>query len=220
MDREQLAQQRDRLLSEIATEARGTRNYTGRDRFADNVISALAAVPREAFINPNDVAHAYSNRPLPIGYGQTISQPFIVTLMTDLLDITPGDRVLEIGAGCGYQAAVLAQLAVHVYAIEVIPDLTKVTRQRLATLGYENISVRQGDGRKGWPEEAPFDAIIVSAVAKELPPMLTEQLAVGGRLVAPVGAVRGDQRLIRGTKDLGGSFQSRALLPVAFVPLV
>jgi protein-L-isoaspartate(D-aspartate) O-methyltransferase len=177
-------------------------------------------VPRHAYVHEDDEVVAYLNRPLPIGHGQTISQPFIVALMTDLLDLEPRDRVLEIGTGSGYQTAVLAELAERVYSIEAVPELATRARLRLEAAGYRNIEIRAGDGRLGWPEAAPFDAILVTAAAKEIPPALIEQLKPGGRLVIPVGPVAGPQTLYRGVRERGGRFVCARLLPVAFVPLV
>ena len=209
-----------RLLREIADETRETAYRTGRSQLSGAVFAAMAAVPRHAFVPAADRSSAYANRPLPIGHGQTISQPYIVAIMTDLLDAGPSDRVLEIGTGCGYQTAVLAEVAGEVFSIEVIPDLAEAARKRLDDLGYANIHVRCGDGRRGWPEEAPFDGIIVTAAPLTIPPALVEQLAVGGRLVLPVGASGGAQSLLRCERRLDGTLAQQDVLPVAFVPLV
>jgi len=165
------------------------------------------------------VRAAYDNRPLPIGHGQTISQPFIVALMTELLDLAPGDSVLEIGTGSGYQAAVLAELAGTVCSIEVIPELASDAAKALAGEGYTNVILRTGDGGLGWPERAPFDAIIVTAAAPEIPPALVEQLRAGGRMMIPVGPRHGDQELVLLTRNAAGDVMQRSVLPVAFVPL-
>jgi protein-L-isoaspartate(D-aspartate) O-methyltransferase len=162
---------------------------------------------------------AYDNRPLPIGHGQTISQPFVVALMTELLDLSPQDSVLEIGTGSGYQAAVLAEVAGSVCSIEVIPELAAAAAKALTHEGYTNVMLRTGDGGSGWPERAPFDAIIVTAAAPEIPPALVAQLRIGGRMVIPVGPRHGDQELVLLTKDTAGEVTQRNVLPVAFVPL-
>jgi len=211
--------ERNALIAEIEAETRETSAWTGRDRLAPRVIAALCQVRRERFVPEREVARAYINAPLPIGCGQTISQPFIVALMTDLLDLRPVDRVLEVGTGSGYQAAVLAELAGEVFSTEVIPELADVAKHALAREGYGNVALRVGDGGHGWPEQAPFDAIIVTAAARSVPPALVEQLRPGGRLVIPVGAPRGDQELRLLRKSADGTVTSRAVLPVAFVPL-
>jgi len=211
--------ERNALIAEIEAEARDTAAWTGRDRFAPHVIAALRKVRRERFVPDREVARAYVNAPLPIGCGQTISQPFIVALMSDLLDLRPVDRVLEVGTGSGYQAAVLAELAGGVFSTEVIAELAEVARHALAREGYGNVTLRVGDGGHGWPEQAPFDAIIVTAAARGVPPALVEQLRPGGRLVIPVGVPCGDQELRVLRKSSDGRVSSRAVLPVAFVPL-
>lgn len=212
--------ERQRLLAEIAEEAAATAAWTGRSRFADAVMAALDAVPRHRFVSQFEEWLAYLNRPLGIGHGQTISQPYIVALMTDLLDLEPTDRVLEIGTGCGYQAAVISRLCARVYSIEVVPELAEAASQRLARLGFENIEVRFGDGFEGWPEQAPFDAIIVTAAPREVPNALIDQLKPGGRLVIPVGEPGGSQTLCRAVKDDSGKLTMSPLLPVAFVPMI
>ena len=209
-----------KLLEEIAKEAGETECWTGRAAFSGSVMRAMALVPRHEFVPLLERPFAYDNRPLAIGHGQTISQPYIVAVMTDLLDLAPADKVLEIGTGCGYQAAVLAELAGRVVTLEVVPDLAEQARRRLARLGYGNVDVRHGDGFRGCPEEAPFDAIIVTAAPVDLPTALAEQLKVGGRLVIPIGP-RGDaQMLYRCVKQADGTLLKEAKLPVAFVPMV
>jgi protein-L-isoaspartate(D-aspartate) O-methyltransferase len=209
-----------RLLEEIAKEAGETECWTGRAAFSGNVMRAIARVPRHEFVPLLERPFAYDNRPLAIGHGQTISQPYIVAIMSDLLDLSPADTVLEIGTGCGYQAAVLAELAGRVVTLEVVPDLAEQARRRLARLGYGNVDVHHGDGFRGCPEEAPFDAIIVTAAPAVLPPALPEQLKVGGRLVIPIGP-RGDaQMLYRCVKQADGTLLKEPKLPVAFVPMV
>ena len=211
---------RDRLIKEIEAEAHQTESWTGRSRYADRVMSAIARVPRHDFVRPQDESAAYLNRPLPIGHGQTISQPFIVAVMTDLLDIGPTDRVLEIGTGCGYQAAVLAEVAGAVYTLEVVETLAADACARLRELGYSNIYARTGDGHAGWPDAAPFDGIIVTAAPERIPETLVEQLAPRGRLVVPVGRTGETQMLYRCVRRDDGTLLREAKLPVAFVPMV
>jgi protein-L-isoaspartate(D-aspartate) O-methyltransferase len=207
------------LLEEIAREMRETARWTGRTELAPRVAAALARVRREAFVAPGSERAAYDNRPLQIGHGQTISQPFIVALMTELLDLGPADTVLEVGTGSGYQAAVLAELAGKVCSIEVIPELAASAAAALAGQGYDAIELRTGDGGLGWPELAPFDAIIVTAAAPDIPSALVEQLRPRGRMVIPVGPRHADQELLLITKDAAGAVTRRVILPVAFVPL-
>ncbi len=182
------------------------------------VIDAMAKVPRHLFVPPDYVEQAYDDHPLPIGHGQTISQPFIVALMTEALHLDPGDRVLEIGTGSGYQAAVLAELVAHVYTMEIVGALVDRARASLAAAGYENVTVKHADGYLGWPEHGPYDAIIVTAAPDHVPPPLKAQLADGGRLVIPVGPVGGYQELWLVERH-GDDFTTTSLGPVAFVPL-
>lgn len=184
------------------------------------ILRAMAAVPRHEFVPPSQSARAYDDTPLPIGYGQTISQPYIVAEMTRLLKLTPEKRVLEIGTGSGYQAAVLTEFTAHVYTVEIIKPLADSAKERLKRLGYDVVKVRHGDGYYGWPEEAPFDAIIVTCAAGQIPPPLLRQLAPGGRMVIPVGPAFATQWLMLVEKDRDGRVRSRALMPVRFVPLV
>lgn len=215
-----LAVAQQRLLQQIAQDFAETASWTGRPAPSERIMRAISRVPREAFIAERDWPSAYDNRPLSIGYGQTISQPFIVALMTDLLDLEPQHRVLEIGTGCGYQAAILADLAAAVFSVELVPDLALSAQRRLLHRGYENVQVRQGDGFRGWPEEAPFDAIIVTAAPEELPEELPAQLVTGGRLVIPIGP-RGDSQLLwRCVKRADGTLDMQRKLPVAFVPML
>ncbi len=216
---DEYAERRHRLVEQIAAEARLTAPFTGRRSFDDRVMQAMDRVPRHLFVPENKRRFAYFNRPLPIGYGQTISQPYIVALMTELLDITPGQTVLEIGTGSGYQAAVLAALGVTVYTIEIIEPLANSAKARLAELGYDLVTTRQGDGYDGWAEHAPFDAIIVTAAASHIPPPLVRQLKPGGRMVVPVGPRFMVQQLVLVEKDADGKVKTRQMLPVAFVPL-
>ena len=211
-----------RLVDEIVCEAADTAFWTGRDHFADEVLDALARVPREAFI-PGDIPLevAYANRPHPIGHGQTISQPYIVALMTDLLDLEGGERVLEVGTGCGYQCAVLAELAAHVYSVERLPELAATAQATLDRLDYSNTDILVGDGARGWAAHAPYDGILVTACQDgPIPKPLIAQLAPGGRMVIPLGAQFSRQMLHLGLKDKDGRFAHRPVLPVAFVPLV
>jgi protein-L-isoaspartate(D-aspartate) O-methyltransferase len=211
---------RKRMLDEIAHTTRQTGQETGRAVLSERVMSALAKVPRERFVTVGDERRAYENRPLGIGSGQTISQPFIVALMTDLMEIRPGDKVLEIGTGSGYQAAILAELAVAVYTIEIVPALGELAAQRFKAYGYRNIAARIGDGYQGWPEHAPFDSIMVTAAARDVPQPLIDQLKPGGRLVIPVGTQSGAQTLYVIEKRVDGTTARRAVLAVRFVPLI
>jgi protein-L-isoaspartate(D-aspartate) O-methyltransferase len=205
-----------RTIAKYATEASSA---IGHDRIAPRVLEAMGAVPRHEFV-PDDVRRqAYADRPLPIGYGQTISQPFVVAVMTDLLQVASNHVVLEIGTGSGYQAAVLAHLARQVYTIEIVPGLANAAAQRLQSLGYANVATRLGDGYYGWQEAAPFDGIIVTAAASQIPPPLIQQLKPGGRMVIPVGAPLALQHLVLIEIDDERKVRTRQLLPVAFVPL-
>ncbi len=183
-------------------------------------MAAIGNIARHRFVPAGLEDVAYANQPLPIGEGQTISQPYIVALMTEILDLEPGDRVLEIGTGSGYQAAVLAELGCRVYTIEIIPELAASAIRRLAELGYGDVAVRVGDGYLGWPEEAPFDKIIVTAAPPEMPQALVEQLGAPGKLVAPIGPVFSTQQLVLLEKTGGGELREEQLLPVRFVPMV
>ena len=213
------AREREALLKEIDAMARDTGAETGRPKFSARVMQAMASVPRHRFVPPSYGPLAYANRPLPIGHGQTISQPYIVALMSELLDTKPGDAVLEIGTGSGYQAAVLAALVDRVYSIEIIEAVGRNAAALLQQLGYRNIDTRIGDGYHGWPERAPFDAIIVTAAAPRVPPALVEQLKRGGRMVVPVGADSEVQFLQVIVKRADGSVSTQRSLPVRFVPL-
>lgn len=214
------ARLRDAMVREIADMSSDTRYETGRAEFAAPVMAAMARVPRHKFVPPDEVPYAYENRPLPIGYGQTISQPYIVALMTDLTQVGPGDVVLEIGTGSGYQAAILAELAQAVYTMEIIEPLAVQAGERLGRLGYAKVQARLGDGYHGWPEHGPYDAILVTAAASHVPPPLIAQLKAGGRLVIPVGAPFMIQYLLLIEKAGDGSVSTRQVLPVRFVPLV
>ncbi|MFP4630167.1 MAG: protein-L-isoaspartate(D-aspartate) O-methyltransferase, partial [Desulfohalobiaceae bacterium] len=184
------------------------------------VLEAMRNVPRHRFLPSDKVDQAYEDRPLSIGFNQTISQPYIVAYMTQALRLTGGERVLEVGTGLGYQAAVLASIGKEVYTVDRIPQLVQEASRTLQELGYSNVFCRSGDGTLGWPEEAPFEAIIVTASGPSVPDALLEQLAQGGRLVMPVGKYRLGQYITRLTKGQSGSLQEEKLLDVAFVPLI
>ena len=207
------------MLKAIEKTTIATRIYTDVETISDEVMLALAKVNRAEFVPESAVKDAFENHPLRIGYGQTISQPFIVALMTHLLEIQPDDHILEIGTGSGYQAAVAAELASQVYTVEIIAKLAESAEKRLKSIGYKNILVKAGDGWYGWPEAAPFDGILVTAVAPEIPPQLLSQLAVGGRLVMPVGNPRGNQELVLITRLSPNETSSKDVLPVRFVPM-
>jgi protein-L-isoaspartate(D-aspartate) O-methyltransferase len=209
-----------RMLKDIENEAKFTASYTGRERFAERVMKAMGDVIRDKFVGDIKEDYAYDNGPLPIGYGQTISQPYIVALMTDLLDLTDDSIVLEIGTGSGYQAAILSRLAKMVYSIERIPELCESARARLQTMGYSNVETLCANGYYGWEEKAPFDAIIVTAAAAHIPQALINQLKPGGRMVIPVGLPYMHQELMLVTKDQDGKISTDTILGVAFVPLV
>ena len=211
--------QRDELVQEIRQHVEMTQPLTGRGSLERRVMEALERVPRHEFV-PDDVRDAaYENRPLPIGHGQTISQPYIVALMTDLLETREDHVVLEIGTGSGYQAAVLAELVAHVYSIEIIKPLEQAVAERLDRLGYDNVTVRYADGYEGWEQHAPFDSIIVTAAGSHIPPPLVEQLKPGGRMILPVGGRFTAQHLVLVSKDDTGHVSTRQILPVRFVPL-
>ena len=210
---------RQRMLAEIDLDLRATAGTTGRSALSPRVAAAIGKVPRERFVPAQYADRAYENRPLPIGYDQTISQPFIVALMTELVDTKPTDRVLEIGTGSGYQAAVLAELVARVYTIEIVRPLGQRAAEVLKALGYGNVEVRIGDGYLGWPEAAPFDAIVVTAAPEHMPQPLIDQLAPGGRLIAPIGSRFGIQQLQLLRKDAQGRAVTRSVLEVRFVPL-
>ena len=182
-------------------------------------LQAMRSVERHKFVETNMERMAYADRPLPIGYGQTISQPYIVAAMTEMLQVKEGDVVLELGAGSGYQAAVLAEFVGHVYTIEIVPELAKIAGERLAELGYDNVTVKEGDGYFGWEEHAPFDGIIVTAAATHIPPPLVEQLKPGARMVIPVGPPMQVQNLMIVEKQADGTVIQRSVMPVRFVPL-
>lgn len=213
------ALKRQEMVGVIAALTRDTWMETGRPRLSASVLKAMEKVPRHRFVPADQERYAYDNRPLPIGNSQTISQPFIVALMTDLLDLQPGHKVLEIGTGSGYQAAVLSEIVREVYTIEIVEPLAQESAARLAALGYRNVTARSGDGYQGWPQHAPFDAIMVTAGAPAVPPALVEQLKPGGKLVIPVGPQFIGQSLLVIEKDATGKTTTRNVLSVRFVPL-
>jgi protein-L-isoaspartate(D-aspartate) O-methyltransferase len=212
--------QRDALVLEIEDEVRLTSTYTGKSSLDASVREALRSVPRHEFVPEAIRRYAYANEALPIGAGQTISQPYVVALMTDLAGVGPDSVVLEVGTGSGYQAAVLAEIVARVYTIEIIDALGRRAAQTLERLGYDNVTVRIGDGYLGWPEVAPFDAILVTAAPETIPQPLIEQLKVGGKLVIPVGPAERVQSLQVIEKGSDGKISSTDVLPVQFVPLM
>lgn len=210
---------RQRMVKEIELDVTATSAYIGRGQLSQEIMRVMGEVPRHEFV-PEDVrGAAYVNAPLPIGYGQTISQPYIVALMTDLLAVSRDAKVLEVGAGSGYQAAVLSHLVKEVHSVEIIPELAQSCRERLARLGYANVTIHEGDGYYGLEDEAPFDAIVVTAAASTIPPPLVRQLKPGGRLVIPVGTPFAVQHLMLVEKNRQGEISMRQVLPVQFVPL-
>jgi len=211
--------ERDALVKKIEADVRDTSLYLDKEELDPRVIKALRDIPRHEFVTKNYLQYAYSNRPLPIGYGQTISQPYIVAIMTDLVKPDADDRMLEIGTGSGYQAAVLANLVKQVYTIEIIEPLANEASQRFTKLGYKNITSKQGDGYYGWEEFAPFDAIVVTAAASHIPPPLIKQLKPGGLMIIPVGSRFMTQQLLLVAKNKQGKVSTRQILPVMFVPL-
>jgi protein-L-isoaspartate(D-aspartate) O-methyltransferase len=213
------AEARARLIETIEHEVRIYGLGDGTRQLDPRVRAAMAKVPRERFVAADSAASAYDNRPLPIGHRQTISQPLIVAAMTQLLHIGPGAHVLEIGTGSGYQTAVLAELASQVSTVEIVEPLAAGAKKLLGELGYDNIAFHCGDGAAGWPEQAPFDGIIVTAAAREIPPALIDQLKPGGRLVIPIGPHAMGQDLVLAEKDAQGRVRERRLFSVAFVPL-
>lgn len=213
------AAERAQMVRTIESHANEATLSLGRARIAPDVLRIMDVVPRHEFVPDGVRQDAYADRPLPIGYGQTISQPLIVALMTDLLEVGPKDVVLEVGTGSGYQAAVLAQLVHQVHTIEIVPGLATAAADRLKRLGYANVAVRQGDGYYGWEDAAPFDAIIVTAAADHIPPPLLRQLKLSGRMVIPVGGPFALQHLVLVERDADGRARTRQLLPVEFVPL-
>lgn len=210
---------RQRMVRLIEQDVRDTSVYLDKEALDERVMRAMGSVPRHEFVRANDRDKAYENRPLSIGHGQTISQPYIVAIMTDLLRPQPDHRVLEVGTGSGYQAAVLGALVDRVYTMEIIEPLGEQASQRLQRLGYHNVHVDIADGYYGWPEHGPYDGIVVTAAAGHVPPPLVRQLKPGGRMVIPVGSRFLVQQLVLVEKDVAGDVTTRQLLPVRFVPL-
>ena len=207
------------MVADIEADVRLTRRSLDKQELDPRVLQAMATVPRHELVPERQRDAAYENRPLPIGHGQTISQPYIVAIMTDLLETGANSRVLEVGTGSGYQAAVLAEIVEQVYTMEIVEPLGLRARRDLDRLGYDNIKVRIGDGYYGWEEHAPFDAIVVTAAASHIPPPLIKQLTPGGRMIIPVGSRFMVQQLVLVEKDSDGQVVTRQILPVRFVPL-
>jgi protein-L-isoaspartate(D-aspartate) O-methyltransferase len=219
-DGQDYAGQRARMVAEVEAMYAETRAETGLPAMSPAVRKALGKVERHRLVPPGEASRAYRNHPLPIGAGQTISQPYIVALSTDLLQPKPADVILEVGTGSGYQAAVLAEIVSRVFTIEIIESLGRTAAKRLEELGYGNIEVRIGDGYAGWPEKAPFDGIVVTAAAPRVPQALVDQLKLGGRMVIPLGGPGDIQYLKLLTKRADGGVEEKRVLPVRFVPLV
>lgn len=213
------ASRRAAMLATIERSVGQTRVELGREHLAPSVRNALASVPRHEFVPVELRRRAYFNEPLPIGLGQTISQPYIVAIMTELLDPEPEDRVLEVGTGSGYQAAILAEIVERVFTIEIIPGLARRADEVLMRLGYDNIERRLGDGYYGWPEQGPFDGIVVTAAASHVPPPLVQQLKPGAKMIIPVGSAYFVQQLILVARNPDGEVSSEMIMPVRFVPL-
>jgi protein-L-isoaspartate(D-aspartate) O-methyltransferase len=207
------------MVAEVAAMAEEFNPQPGTPVLSRPVLEALGRVPRHRFVPDIECDYAYQNRPLPIGYGQTISQPYVVAFMTELLKLKPGSRVLEIGTGCGYQTAMLAEMGAEVYSMEIIEPLASQAAESLRALGYEQAHVRQGDGYYGWAEHAPYDSIVVTAGASQVPPSLLDQLKPGGRMVIPLGESYAAQELLLIKKDAEGNVHRQEVLPVRFVPL-
>jgi len=216
---ERFATQRQQMVREIRQNVADTTRYIGRPALNERVMTAMGTVPRHEFVPAPMQASAYQNRPLPIGHGQTISQPYIVALMTDLVDLDEQDTVLEIGTGSGYQAAILSELVKKVYSIEIVAALGRSAGKRLQRLGYDNVETRIGDGYYGWPGQQPFDAIVVTAALSHIPPPLVQQIKPGGIMLIPVGSQFQVQQLTLVGKDEEGGVTTRQVLPVRFVPL-
>jgi protein-L-isoaspartate(D-aspartate) O-methyltransferase len=216
---DRMGRERQAMVDEVASMAQDFGTGAGKKTIDPRVMAVLGRVPRHEFVPLLVRSYAYDNRPVPIGHGQTISQPYIVAVMTDLLGLEPGQSVLEIGTGSGYQAAVLAELGARVSSIEIVEPLARDAAERLPRLGYKQVATKVGDGYDGWPQRAPFDAIVVTAASSHVPPPLLRQLKPGGRMVIPVGAPFQQQQLMLVEKHLDGTVTTRQLMPVRFVPL-
>lgn len=210
---------RQKMVNIIENQVRATRFHLDKEKLDEKVLQVMTEVPRHQFVPDKNKKYAYENRPLSIGYGQTISQPYIVAIMTDLLELKPESRVLELGTGSGYQAAILSGLVKQVFSIEIVKPLGLAAKERLARLGYKNVTVKIGDGYYGWEEFAPFDAIIVTAAGSHIPPALSRQLKVGGRMIIPVGTMFMTQQLLLVSKESKDKLVNRQILPVRFVPV-
>ena len=215
----QVMNKQQQMVRDIEMQVRSVRRLIGKSSLEWRVIKAMQEVPRSAFVPTESIEYAFRDGPLPIGYGQTISQPFMVALMTDLLEPEPDDVILEVGTGSGYQAAILSRLVQKVYTIEIVAPLFETAKESLLRLGYNNVENRMGDGYLGWPEHAPFDGIIVTAAAPYIPQPLVKQLRPGGKLVVPVGMPNFHQELMVVEKNQKGEINTRDILSVAFVPL-
>ena len=216
---EDYAMARQKMVRVIESLVYATSTNLNKEKLDEKVLQMMAKVPRHEFVPENNKYYAYENRPISIGYGQTISQPYIVAIMTDLLELKPDSRVLELGTGSGYQAAILSGLVKEVFTIEIVEPLGLAAKEKLARLGYDNVTVKIGDGYYGWEEEAPFDAIIVTAAGSHIPPPLSKQLKVGGRMIIPVGTLFMTQQLLLVTKQDKAKLVTRQILPVSFVPV-
>jgi protein-L-isoaspartate(D-aspartate) O-methyltransferase len=208
----------DQMVQVILAHASYARDQIGKERFDEKVLRVMGRVPRHEFVPPELAAYAYADQPIPIGCDKTVSQPFIVALMTDLLDIQPGDTVLEIGTGLGYHAAIIAELAQQVYSVEIMEELSNQAKRRLGPLGYGNVALRTGNGEYGWPEHAPYEKIVVCAASELVPPALIGQLKPGGRMVVPCGLADA-QKLTLVEKSLEGRVKTKEILPVRFALL-
>ncbi len=218
MEQDPNTELRQMMVEVIALHAQFAREHLGKDTLDPRVLKAMATVPRHDFVPAEIRPYAYADQPLPIGWNKTISQPFIAAVMTDLLGLEPSDTVLEVGAGLGYHAAVLAEIVGKVYSVEIVEELATAAKRNLARHGYKNVRLRIGDGTRGWPEFAPFDKIVVAAGSELIPPMLLQQLKPGGRMVLPTGTAEA-QELTVVTKDAAGKVATRGVMPVRFAML-
>jgi protein-L-isoaspartate(D-aspartate) O-methyltransferase len=218
MEQDPNSELRQMMVEVVALHAQIAREHLGKDTIDVRVLKAMAKVPRHEFVPVEIRPYAYADQPLPIGWNKTISQPFIAAVMADLLDVQPGDAVLEIGTGLGYHAAVLAELAAKVFSVEIVEELGMAAKRALARHGYKSVKLRIGDGTRGWPDHAPFDKIIVAAGSELIPPMLLQQLKPGGRMVLPTGTAEA-QELMVVTKDSAGKTSTRGVMPVRFAML-